>query len=95
MNRKIDSVDKRVVLLRTSAVRVINPDTKKSTLAYALLDTASQPTLISKRLCNELGLKRNVNASTAIRTLGDLTTKCNGHSDFDLTSLADGKTYCI
>ena len=95
VNRKIDSVDKRVVLLRTCAVRVINPDTKKSTLAYAQLDTASQATLISERLCNELGLKRNVNASTAIHTLGDFTTKCNGHSDFDLTSLADGKTYGI
>ena len=41
INRKIDSVDKRVVLLRTCAVRVINPDTKKSMLAYAQLDTAS------------------------------------------------------
>ena len=79
-----------MVLLRTCAVRVVNPDTKKSTLAYAQLDTASQATLISERLCNELGLTRNVNASTAIRTLGDFTTKCNGHSD--LTSLADGKT---
>ena len=84
-----------MVLLRACAVRVINPDTKKSTLAYAQLDTASQATLISGRLCNELGLKRNVNASTAIRTLGDFTTKCNGQSNFDLTSLADGKTYGI
>ena len=95
VNRKIDSVDKRVVLLRTCAVRVINPDTKTSTLAYAQLDTAPQATLISKRLDNELGLKRNVNASTAIRTLGDFTTKCDVHSYFDLTSLADGKTYGI
>ena len=37
-----------VVLLRTSAVRVINPDTGKSTLAYAQHDTASQATLISE-----------------------------------------------
>ena len=95
VNRKIDSVDKRVVLLRTCAVRVTNPDTKKPTLAYAQLDTASQAALTSERLCNELGLKRNVNASTAIRTLGDFTTKCNGHSDFDLISLADGKPYGI
>ena len=57
--------------------------------------TLPQATLISERLCNELGLKHNVNASTAIRTLGDFTTKCNGHSDFDLASLADGKTYGI
>ena len=95
VNRKTNSVDKRVVLLHTCAVRVINPDTKKSTLAYAQMDTALQATLISERLCNELRLKRNVNASTAIRTLGDFTTKCNWHSDFDLTSLSDGKTYGI
>ena len=79
----------------SSAVRVINPDIKKSTLVYAQLDTASQATLISERPCNELELKRNVNVSTAIRTLGDFATKCNGHSDFDLTLLADGKTYGI
>ena len=53
VDRKIDSVDKLVVLLRTCAVRVINPDTKKSTQAYAQLDPASQATLISERLCNE------------------------------------------
>ena len=40
-------------------------------------------------------MKRNVNASTAIRTLGDFTTEYNGHLDFDLTSLANGKTYGI
>ena len=33
VNHKIDSGDKHVVLLRTCAVRVINPDTKKSMLA--------------------------------------------------------------
>ena len=37
-----------LVMLRTSAVRVINPVTGKSTLAYAQHDTASQATLISK-----------------------------------------------
>ena len=75
-----------MVLLRTCAVGVINPDSKKSTLACAQLDTASQATLISERLCNELGSKR---------TLGDFTTRCNEHSDFDLASLDDGKTYGI
>ena len=42
------------VLLRTSAVRVINPCSGKSVLAYAQHDTASQATLISERLKNEL-----------------------------------------
>ena len=94
-NCKVDSVDKRVVLLRTCALRVINPDSKKPTLAYAQLDTASQANLISKRLCKEFGLRRNVYASTAIRILGDFNTKCNRHSDFDLASLTDSKTYVI
>ena len=43
--RKVNDPDQRVVLLRTTAVRVINPDTKKSSLAYAQLDTASQATI--------------------------------------------------
>ena len=43
-----------VVLLRTSAVIVINPDTGKSTLAYMQHDTASQATLISESLKTEL-----------------------------------------
>ena len=59
--RKVDSVDRRVVLLSTCAVRILNPDTGKSILAYALLDTASQATLISESLCVELESKRNVN----------------------------------
>ena len=43
------------VLLGTSAVKVINPGTGKATLAHAQHDTASQATLISKSLRNELG----------------------------------------
>ena len=39
--RKLNSVDNGVVLPRTSAVRVINPNTGKSTLAYAQHYTAS------------------------------------------------------
>ena len=68
--RKVYDPDQRVVLLRTTAVRVINPDTKKSSLAYAQLDTASQATIISDNLCTELGLKRNVDSEKSIRTFG-------------------------
>ena len=50
VNRKVDNVDKCVVLHCTCAVRVIKPDTGKTTLAYAQLDTASQATLISEKL---------------------------------------------
>ena len=93
--RKVDSVDRRVVLLRTCAVRVLNPDTGKSTLAYAQLDTASQATLISESLCEELDLKRNVNSSTLIRTLAEDTLRCNKHSDFKLESLSSGERFEI
>ena len=93
--RKVDSVDSRVVLLRTCAVRVLNPDTGKSTLAYAQLDTASQATLISESLCEELDLKRNVNSSTLIRTLAEDTLRCNKHSDFKLESLSSGERFEI
>ena len=43
-------------LLRTSAVRVVYPQTGKSTLAFAQHDAGSQATLISERLKTELGL---------------------------------------
>ena len=48
--RLLNSVDNGVALLRTSAVKVMNPNTGKSTLAYAQHDTASQVTLISAAL---------------------------------------------
>ena len=56
------------VLLRTSAVRVINPITGMSSLVYAQHDTGSQVTLISERLKNELDLDVE-NVSVVIRTL--------------------------
>ena len=57
--RKLNFADNGVVLLRTSAVRVINPHTGESTLACAQHDTASQVTLISDALKTELGLETN------------------------------------
>ena len=54
---KVRVAEKGTVLLRTSAVRVINQETGRSTLAYAQHDTASQATLISDSLREELGWK--------------------------------------
>ena len=82
------------ILLRTSAVRVINPTTGKSTLAYAQHDTASQATLISKRLKHELNLDVK-NDSVIIRTLADQTTKSAGLAAFNLQSLVDDEIYPI
>ena len=93
--RKVNDPDQRMVLLRTTAVRVINPDTKKSSLAYAQLDTASQATIISDNLCTELGLKRNVDSVKSIRTFGEGTMSCKGLTNFNLESLSSGENFAI
>ena len=51
---KVKTTQNRPVLLRTTAVKVINPVNGKSTLAYAQLDIASQANLISDNLRKEL-----------------------------------------
>ena len=84
-----------VVLLRTSAVRVINPDTGKSTLAYAQHDTASQATLISEGLKTELGLNTNKDKTITISTLAQQTTPSYGLTDFSMESLTTGETFRV
>ena len=71
---KIKSAENRSILLRTTAVKVANPATAKSTVAYAQLDTASQATLISDSLKNELGLKIKSDHSVTLRTHADKIT---------------------
>ena len=83
----------KVVLLRTSAVRGINPITGKSTLAYAQHDTASQATLISDRFKNELDLKTVSDPTVTIKTLSDQTAITEGRTDFSLESLSTGKEF--
>ena len=87
--------DNGVVLLRTSAVRVINPHTGESTLAYTQHDTASQVTLISDALKTELGLETNSDPNVKIRTLADETVDCNGRTAFKLESLHTGEKFVI
>ena len=55
--RRVEVADAGTVLLRTTAVRVINRSNGRSTLAYQQHDTASQVTLISEALKDELGLQ--------------------------------------
>ena len=83
------------VLLRTSAVRVINPCSGKSVLAYAQHDTASQATLISERLKNELDLNVDTKSTVTIRTLADQTTKSGGLAEFILQSLTTNEKFEI
>ena len=84
-----------MVLLRTSAVRVINPNTGKSTLAYAQHETASQVALISDVLKNELGLETNSNLKVKICTLSNVTVDCKGRTAFKLKSLHTGEKFII
>ena len=93
--RKLNSVDNGVVLLRTSAIRVINPNTGKSTLAYAQHDTASQVTLISDALKTELGIETNSDPNVKIRSLSDETVDCKGRTAFKLESLHTGEKFVI
>ena len=86
---------KSVVLLRTSAVRVINPATGRSTLAYAQHDTASQATLISEGLRNELDLETVKDPSVTIKTLSDHTAITEGRTDFSLESLYTGEEFSV
>ena len=71
-------------MLRTSVVRVINPSTKKSTLAYAQHDTAAQLTLISKMLKNELNLGVDKNRTMTIRIPTQQTTSNGRMIEFTL-----------
>ena len=83
------------VLLRTSAVTVVNLSNGHSTLAYVQHDTASQATLISDTLKEELGLKVVPDPAITIRTLADQSARCFGRTNFTLKSLANGEVYDI
>ena len=73
--RKLNTNDNRAILLRTSAVKVVNPESGISALAYAQHDTGSQVTLISENLKRELGLKTTPDPTVTIRTLADQTKR--------------------
>ena len=92
---KVRVAEEGTVLLRTSAVRVINQTTGCSTLAYAQHDTASQATLISDLLTEELGLEVTTDPFMTICTLTDQTASCIGKTDFSLESLVTGDNYKI
>ena len=84
-----------LVMLRTSAVRVINPVTGKSTLAYAQHDTASQATLISESLRDELGLATKTDHAITILTLAEQTMRSGGLTNFEIESHSNKETFAI
>ena len=85
---------RREILLRTSAVRVFNPTTGKSTLGYAQHDTASLASLISERLKDELNLDVKPD-NVIIRKLTEATTKCGGLTEFNLQTLFDNEVHSL
>ena len=93
--RRVEVADAGTVLLRTSAVRVINRSNERSTLAYAQHDTASQVTLISEALKDELGLQAVPDPAITVRTLADQTATSLGRTDFTLQSLDNGDKFAI
>ena len=93
--RKIVPKNNNLVLLRTSAAKVINPSSGKCALMYAQHDTASQVTLISERLCNELGLKKKDSNAITILTLAEETTPASGVVEFNLESLTTKEIFTV
>ena len=80
----VNSLQGRAILLRTSAVKVVNPKTKKSTLVYAHHDTGSQAMLISDTLIKELGLETIPDPTITLRTLADQKVASGGRTNFEL-----------
>ena len=85
----------KIVLLRTCAVKVINPRTGRFTLAYVQHDTASQETIMSKSLMDELGLVASKRSEIHIRTLANEFTPCRGVVNFELESLTTGERFDV
>ena len=92
--RKI-CLSNKIVLLRTCAVKVINPRTGRFTLAYAQHDTASQGTIVFKSLMDELGLVAFKRSKIHIRTLANEFTPCRGVVNFELESLTTGERFDV
>ena len=92
--RKICPFNK-IVLLRTCAVKVINPRTGIFTLAYAQHDTASQGTIVSKSLIDKLGLVASKRSEIHIRTLANEFTPCRGVVNFEFESLTTGERFDV
>ena len=85
----------KIVLLRTCAVKIINPCNGRFTLAYAQQDIASQGTIVSKSLMDELGLVASKRSKIHIYTLANEFTPCRGVVNFELESLTTGERFDV
>ena len=78
---------------KTKEFRIINSNAGCSSLAYAQHATASQTTLISDTLKNELGLEAIPDPLITIRTLADQAACCLDRTNFTLTSLVNNDEF--
>ena len=69
--------------------------TGKSILAYAQHDIASQATLISKSLRDELVLATKTDHAKTIRTFAKQTMRSDGLTNFKIESLSNKETFAI
>ena len=93
--RKLNTSNNHAILLMTIAVKVLNPETGMSTLAYAQHNTGSQVTLISENLKQELGLQTTPDLTVTICTLADQKINSEGRTTFKLESLYNGDEFLI
>ena len=83
------------VFTRISAVRVINPATGVSTLAYAQHDSGSEVTLVSASLADELNLRRGETSVVTLHTVSGSTTSTFSHVSMKVQTLHNGDQFKI
>ena len=83
------------VFTRISAVRVINPATRVSTLAYAQHDSGSEVTLVSASLADELSLRRGATSVVTLHTVSGSTTSTFSHVSMKVQTLHNGDEFNI
>ena len=83
------------VFTRISAVRVINPGTGVSTLAYAQHDSGSEVTLVSASLADELSLRRGETSLVTLHTVSGSTTSTFSHVSMKVQTLHNGDQFNI
>ena len=88
------AIDNDLVILRTSAVRVTNPETGKSTLAIAQHDTASRATSISE-FEGRAWVAIETDHAITIRTFAEQTMRSGGLTIFEIKPLSNKETFAI
>ena len=83
------------VFTRISTVRVINPGTGVSTLAYAQHDSGSEVTLVSASLSDELSLRRGETSVVTLHTVSGSKTSTFSQVFMKVQTLHNGDQFNI